>query len=384
MVRGLSSSRSRRSLLSDSVKLTSTAGLALMSAGVIGTKLSAAQSATPASGTPMAMPAVDPQMQTVLDVLASFNNPPIEEVTPDVARNLPGFDKALKLVEQQQGITVPEMAIRGIVVPGPEGDIACRTYAPAAMASSTALPAVVYFHGGGFVIANLDTYESSCIALADLAQCLVVSVAYRQAPEHPFTAAVDDAYAATQYVLASGTDIGADPDKVAVVGESAGGNLATVVCLKARDEGGLMPRHQVLIYPITTYAPEGEQTQSITQHADAKPLNAAMLGWFKGYYLPDAEDAQNAYASPLLAADLSGLPPATIIQAEIDPLQSQGTAYAEALTAAGVGVTATLYPGVTHEFFGMGSVIDTAKAAEQEAAQALLAAFSPSMATPTT
>jgi len=175
--------------------------------------------------------------------------------------------------------------------------------------------------------------------------------------------------------MTSAGDIGGDSAKVAVFGESAGGNLATVVCLKARDEGGMMPVHQVMIYPITTYVPEGEQTASIEQFADAAPLNAAMLDWFKGYYLPNAADAENAYASPLLTADLSGLPPATLIQAEIDPLQSQGTAYAEALQAAGIEVATTLYTGVTHEFFGMGTVVDKAREAEMAAAEALMAAF---------
>jgi len=322
-------------------------------------------------------------MQEVLDALASFSNPPIESVAPQVARNLPSFANALKMVEMQKGVTPPAVTIQGLVIPGPEGDLPCRTYKPTAMADETMLPVVVYFHGGGFVIANLDTYEASCIAIADMAQCLVVSVGYRQAPEHPFSAAVDDAYAATQYVMSNAADMGGDPKKVAVLGESAGGNLASVVCLKARDEDGMMPLHQVLVYPITTYAPTGDQTASIQTYADAKPLNAAMLDWFKGYYLPNAEDAQNAYSSPILALDLSGLPPVTMIQAEIDPLQSQGTAYADALKAAGTDVTATIYPGVTHEFFGMGSVIDTAKKAEQDAATALTTAFAAGgMATP--
>ena len=372
----LSLTTSRRGLVSG--------GLALSALGTLSRFTpAAAQDATPAASPVVAIPAaspvggaVDPQMQEVLDALAAFGNPPIESTTPDVARNLPSFANALRVVEAQRGIA-PSTAVtvQGITVPGPEGDIACRTYRPSAADPAMPLPVVAYFHGGGFVIANLDTYEASCLAVAEMAQCLVVSVAYRQAPEHPLTATVDDAYAATQYLLASAGDIGGDPARVAVFGESAGGNLATVVCLKARDEGGMMPIHQVLVYPITTYVPEGDQTTSIQQFADAKPLNAAMLDWFKGYYLPDPADAENAYASPLLAPDLGGLPPATIIQAEIDPLQGQGTTYAQALEAAGVEVTSTLYTGVTHEFFGMGTVVDKAREAEMEAAQALTTAF---------
>lgn len=368
---------SRRSLLAG--------GVALGAAGVVGRlDRASAQDATPMASpvvaTPGASPvagvAVDPQMQEVLDAMASFNNPPIESTTPEVARALPSFANALHMVEAMRGVEPSTaVAVQGGTIPGPEGDIAVRSYRPAAADPATPLPVVAYFHGGGFVIANLDTYEHSFMAIAEMAQCLVVAAHYRQAPEHPFSAAVDDAYAVTQYLLASAGEMGGDPAKVAVMGESAGGNLATVVCLKARDEGGTMPIHQVLVYPVATFAPEGEQTASIEQFADAKPLNAAMLEWFKSYYLPNATDAQNAYASPLLASDLTGLPPATVIQAEIDPLQSQGTAYAQALEAAGIEVTATLYTGVTHEFFGMGSVVDKAKEAEMEAAEALMTAF---------
>ena len=377
----------RRRLLGTSIKAAAGAG-ALLASGTGGWNAFAQTDATPA---PMATaPAeiggvqVDPQMKAVLDKLVAFGNPPIESTTPDVARNLPSFANALHAVEMEMGVTPPMVAIMGMTVPGPEGDIACRVYKPMAMMDAQGLPVVVYFHGGGFVIANLDTYEASCVAIADMGQCMVVSVAYRQAPEHPFTAAVDDAYAVTQHVLSSADQMGGDPTRVAVLGESAGGNLATVVCLRAKDEGGMMPVHQALIYPITTYAPEGDQTQSIEQFADAIPLNAAMLDWFAGYYLPNpTEDAMNAYSSPLLAPDLSGLPPATVISAEIDPLLSQGTAYAEALTAAGIEATQTVYLGVTHEFFGMGAVVDVAMQAETDVAQALMTAFEGGgMATP--
>jgi acetyl esterase len=379
-------SMSRRNMLSTGTKLAAGAG-ALITSGT-GIRAAAAQSAaTPA---PMATaPAemggvqVDAQLKEVLDVLASFGNPPIENTTPLVARNLPSFATALHMVEMQKGVTAPKVSIMGTTIPGPEGDLAARVYKPMAMMDTGMLPVVVYFHGGGFVIANLDTYEASCLAIADMAQCMVVSVAYRQAPEFPFSAAVDDAYAATQYVLTNAQQMGGDPGKVAVLGESAGGNLATVVCLKAKDEGGMMPIHQVLVYPITTYAPEGKQTESVTQFADAIPLNGPMLDWFAGYYLPDpTTDAKNAYSSPLLAPDLSGLPPATMISAQIDPLLSQGTAYAEALKAAGIAITQTVYDGCTHEFFGMGTVVDKAKEAETEAAQALMQAFGGSTATP--
>jgi len=359
-------------------------GIALGAVGVAGRfGTAAAQDATPeasSSASPVASPVgvvpIDPQMQEVLDALATFNNPPIESVTPDVARNLPSFANALHMVEAERGV-MPSTAvtIEALLVPGPAGDIACRTYRPAAADPAQPLPVVAYFHGGGFVFANLDTYEASPKAIAEMGNCLVVSAHYRQAPENPFIAAVDDAYAVVQYLLTSAGDIGGDPAKVAVMGESAGGNLATVVCLKARDEGGAMPIHQVLVYPVTTFSPMGEEMDSIKQFADAKPLNAAMLDWFKSYYLPNADDANNAYSSPILALDHTGLPPASIIQAEIDPLFSQGTAYAEALTAAGIETTVLIYTGVTHEFFGMGTVVDKAMEAEMAVAEALTTAF---------
>ena len=378
---------SRRGLLGNGVKLAAGAG-ALAATGMVRPAAFAQTDATPM---PIATaPAeiggvqVDPQMKAVLNKLVAFRNPPIESTTPLVARNLPSFANALHAVEMEMGVTPPMVSIMGTTIPGPEGELGARVYKPMAMMDAEMLPVVVYFHGGGFVIANLDTYEASCVALAEMAQCMVVSVAYRQAPEHPFPAAVEDAYAATQYVLSSAAEMGGDPSKVAVLGESAGGNLATVVCLRARDEGGLMPIHQVLVYPITTYVPEGAQTESIEQFADAIPLNAAMLDWFAGYYLPNlAEDGMNVWASPILWEDLSGLPPATMISAEIDPLLGQGTAYAEALTAAGTETTQTVYPGVTHEFFGMGAVVDTAMQAEMDVAQGLMTAFGGGgMATP--
>lgn len=377
---------SRRGVISTGLLLTGLA--ALGSRSIVGAQAPAtpgammatpgALSATPAAdNSMMGGEPVDPQMKAVIDALDTFANPPIESVTFDVARNLPAFPNAVAMVEMQNGVCAPPtVSIKAVVVPGPQGDIACRAYRPIDASESDMLPVVVYFHGGGFVIANLDAYERSCVALASMAKCLVVSVGYRQAPEHPFTAAVDDAYAVTQWLLTSADQIGGDSTRVATAGESAGGNLATVVCLKAKDEGGAMPIHQLLVFPITTYAPEGDQKQSIEKFATAKPLNGPMLDWFAKYYLPDPKkDAQNAYSSPLLAPDLSGLPPATMISAQIDPLESQGTAYAKALNDAGVTCEQTVYKGVTHEFFGMGTVVDIAKEAEMDAANALMAAF---------
>lgn len=334
-----------------------------------------AQDATP--GTPVSGgPSPDTQMQEVLDALAAFKAPPLEDVTPEIGRNLPSFANALQAVVVAKGLPAFEEvgAVEHILIPSDDGEILARIYRPLE-ASGDALPVLVYFHGGGFVIANLDTYDASCRALANAAGCIVASIAYRQAPEYPFPAAVDDAYAATQYFLENAGEVGGDPAKVAVAGESAGGNLAAVVSLRARDEGASLPVHQLLVYPVTTFAPEGEAAMSVEQFADAKPLNAAMLEWFGSYYLPTPEDATNSEASPLEAESLSDLPPTTVILAEIDPLQSQGTVFAQALEEAGVDVSLTLYQGVTHEFFGMGAVVDKAAEAVAEAAGRLTASF---------
>jgi len=338
---------------------------------------SLAQDATP-EASPVIGGGADPQMQQVLDALTSFNAPPLDSVTPFAGRNLPSFRDAVETVLAEQGepILEPVGRIEHLLIPSLDGtEILARVYHPAGASEAELLPVMVYFHGGGFVIASLDTYDASCRALANATGAIVASIAYRQAPENPFPTAVDDAFAATQYFLGGAGVVGGDPERVIVAGESAGGNLATVVCLRARDEGALLPLHQVLVYPVTTFAPEGESLESIQEYANAIPLGAAGLEWFGTFYLADPADATNPYASPLLATDLSGIPPVTMIQAEIDPLQSQGTAYADALEAAGVTVSRTLYEGVTHEFFGMTTVVDKAADAVEQVASEVNAAL---------
>ena len=370
----------RTSLASRRAVLAGAGGLA--AGGIVASRFPAAalaQDATPAGqATPMMSGGVevDPQMQSILDALTGFEAPPIESVTPQIARNLPSAATATVQVLSDQGEPAYEAVgdISHILIPGPAGDLVGRVYSPLEPEEDI-LPVAVYFHGGGFVIASLDTYDSSCRALANAAGCLVVSIAYRLAPEAPYPAAVDDCYAATQYIIANAGLINGDPERVAVVGESAGGNLAAVVSLLARDQGGSAPIHQVLVYPVATFAPEGDQMQSITQFSDAVPLNAAMLEWFGSYYLTDPSIAtSDPYVSPAIA-DLTGLPPATVILAEIDPLHDQGEVYAQQLKDAGVETTVTTYKGVTHEFFGTGAVVDKAVEAVAEAAAALRSAF---------
>lgn len=310
------------------------------------------------------------QMKAVLDELASFNAPPIERQSPFNARNNPTLANAVMGVLARQGKPAVEAVgdVSHRLIPGSGGDLLVRIYQPR---GNGPFPVLTYFHGGGWVIANLDTYDASCRAITNAANCMVVSVAYRQAPEAKFPAAAEDAYAATQWIMTNAAQIKGDPNRVAVGGESAGGNLAAVTCLMARDRRGKLPVHQLLVYPVTNYAFD---TPSYQENANAKPLNRAMMQWFWQYYLQNESDGQNPYASPL-RANLGGLPQATVITADIAPLRSEGQAYAQKLRESGVAVRATNYTNVTHEFFGTGAVVNKAKQAVNQAAVGLRAAF---------
>jgi acetyl esterase len=313
------------------------------------------------------------QMKAVLDELAAFNAPPIAKLSPENARNNPTAADAVIGVLAKQGRPAVEMVadISHQLIPSPAGDLLARIYRPQGRGP---FPVLVYFHGGGWVIANLGTYDASCRALTNTAKCMVVSVAYRQAPEHKFPAAAEDAYAALQWVMTNAAQIKGDPRRVAVGGESAGGNLATVTCLMARDRQGKMPVHQMLIYPVTNYAFNTPSYREIGTNPNV-PLNRLGMEWFWDKYLNSPADGSNPYASPLRATSLKGLPPATVITADIDPLRSEGQAYAQRLRTEGVSVRATNYTNVTHEFFGMGAVLNKAKQAVREAAAGLRSGF---------
>lgn len=338
--------------------------------GVGGAAIALGNSFLPKSADAASSPAAP--MKAVLDELAAFNAPPIETLSPENARNTPTAADAVMGVLAKQGKPAMQMVgdVSHILIPGSAGSLLARVYKPQGQGP---FPTLVYFHGGGWVIATLDTYDASCRALANAANCMVISVAYRQAPEHKFPAAAEDAYAATQWVIANAAQLGGNPARVAVGGESAGGNLAAVTCLMARDRGGKLPVHQMLIYPVTNYAFD---TPSYQENVNAKPLNQAMMQWFWGHYLNREAYGSNPYASPLRADNLRGLPPATVITADIDPLRDEGQAYAQRLRQAGISVKATNYSNVTHEFFGMGAVVDKARQAVQEAATGLKSSFS--------
>lgn len=323
---------------------------------------------------------IDSKMKDVLEQFAKFGAPPLETLSPENARNLPTLKNAVEEMAAEsvaartmnlaKPMPEPVGKIDHVLIPGPGGDLLARVYTPD---GDGPFPVLVYFHGGGWVIANLDVYEPSCRALCNAAECVVVSVAYRQAPEHKYPAAADDAYAAVQWAIGNAAQLNGDPNCVAVGGESAGGNLATVSCLRARDQGGSMPVAQLLVYPVTD---SRMNTPSYQENANAKPLNAAMMPWFWGHYLENESDGNDPYASPMMASDLSGLPPAIVITAELDPLRDEGEAYAERLAAAGVSVKATRYDGVAHEFFGLAGVVPTAKEALDNAADGLKLVFS--------
>ncbi len=308
----------------------------------------------------------DPQMKAVLDQLKALGGKPIEKLSAAEARKQPGPPDAVKALLKKRGQSIapqPVAKVEDRTVPGQGGAIPARVYTPD---GAGPFPVVVYIHGGGWVIANINAYDASCRALCNDAKCVVVSVGYRQAPEYKFPAAHEDCYVATQYIMRNADQFGGDPKRVAIAGESAGGNLATAVCLMAKARSGLMPIHQLLVYPITNYAFD---TPSYRENANAKPLNRPMMMWFFSKYLRTPADGRSPLVSPLRAPSLGGLPPATVINAQIDPLRSEGKAYADRLRAQGVPVCYRLYPGVTHEFFGMRPVLDKAKAADRDAAR---------------
>ena len=312
------------------------------------------------------------QMQAVLDELAALGAKPIDILSAKQARDQPTPAAAVRSLLRKQGRSLDPEAVHQVedrVIAGADGELPVRIYKPQA---NGVMPVIVYFHGGGFVLADLDTYDSSARALANASGAIVVAVHYRQAPEHKFPAAHDDAFAAYRWTLANAESLQGDPARIAVAGESAGGNLAAAVAIRARDERIQQPLHQVLIYPVTNCAFD---TPSQQQNYDARPLSTPMLSWFYEKYLAGPADSADPMFSILRTPDLSELAPATVITADIDPLRSEGEAYALRLQHAGVAVDYSNYEGVTHEFFGMGAVVDSARDAVRQVAANLARAF---------
>jgi acetyl esterase len=314
-------------------------------------------------------PKADADMQKVLDAHAALNPKPIEKLSPQEARKQPTPADAVKKVLTDMGkSTAPEpgVTMKTMTVAVKGGSIPVHIFTPE---GAGPFPVMVYYHGGGFVIADTKVYEASPRALAKMAKAIMVSVDYRQAPEHKFPTAPEDAYAAYLWTIEHAREFNGDPARIAVGGESAGGNLATVVSMMARDRKAKVPLHQLLVYPVVN---DDMNNASYKRNANAKPLNKPMMGWFFKHY---GADPKNPYALPMKAASLKGLPPATIVAAEIDPLLTEGEQYADKLKKDGVPVAYRAWSGVTHEFFGMGAVVTKAKEAEQYAADALVKAF---------
>ena len=307
---------------------------------------------------------LDPQARAVLDQIPLLTDELLLALAPPVLR------QAMAAMPGSAGGDVePVVRVENRTLPGPAGEIPVRIYAPA---EQRGLPALVYFHGGGFVIGDLETHDGTCRSLANGIGCIVVSVDYRLAPEHKFPAGPEDCYAATRWVAEKGAEIGVDTSRVCVGGDSAGGNLTAVVALMARDRGGPALRHQLLIYPVANH---DFDTKSYEENKQGYLLSREMMRWFWNHYLARPEDGKNPYASPLRAASFAGLPPAHVITAEYDPLRDEGEALAARLQQGGVPTTHIRYDGMFHGFFAMTQALDTAKRAVAEAAAAVRASL---------
>ncbi len=316
-------------------------------------------------------PNIDDDMAVVIEKLTSYGTPPLHTLSPEEARMQPTFADAVMDVMKEHNIPAPHTMVDtlGLSIPVSGGNIHARIYTP--QGDEETYPVIVYFHGGGWVIANIDVYDASARALADKVNAIVVSVHYRQGPEHKFPTAHNDAFAAYQWVLENAGSFNGDPKMVSVAGESAGGNLACNVSIMARDHHIMMPLHQLLVYPV---ANNDLNSESYQKYANAKPLSKPLIEWMVMHYLPNLEASEDPRIS-LVDADLSDLPPTTIIAAQIDVLQTEGKLLADKLKDEGVDVVYKLYEGVTHEFFGMAPVVSDSKAAQKVAANRLKSDF---------
>jgi len=325
----------------------------------------------PSGPAPAWAPDMKPQMQAVIEKLESYGDKPIPTLSAIDARKNHTPTDAVMDIMKQYNIPMPAFNLDtvGKEIPVAGGNIHLSIFTPKTGKSS--YPVIVYYHGGGFVIANIKVYEASAKTLADQVGAIVISVGYRLAPEHKFPTAHNDAYAAYEWAIKNAAAIKGDPKKIALVGESAGGNLAIATAMKARDAGMMLPVAIVSVYPI---AGSDTTTASYTKNANAKPLSRGMMVWFTKKYLNNMAEGKDPRID-LIDANLKGLPPTTVITDEIDPLQSEGMTLVKKLKTAGVTTDTRNYDGVTHEFFGMGTVVPQAKDAEIYAIGQLKKAF---------
>jgi acetyl esterase len=305
--------------------------------------------------------ALDPQARALLDQMAEAGAKPFEAMSVAEARQSAYAFKDLG------GPPEDVAAVDHVYIPGPTADLPARIYHPAG-AGDGPLPAMLYFHGSGWVVLNIDICDPFSRAYANRAGCVVVAVNYQKAPEHKFPIPFDDCFAATEWVFANADALGVDPSRIGVSGDSAGGNLAAAVALKARDRGGPDLRCQVLVYPAVDY---GWDTPSALANAEGYMLQRGSMEWFWNHYVTSPTDAENPYCSPLRAASHTGLPPALVVGAEFDPLCDDARGYVAKLEAAGVPVKYSEYKGMIHGFLWMSAVLDQSRAVVDEVAGAV-------------
>jgi acetyl esterase len=309
---------------------------------------------------------LDPQIEALLQQMAALESFDYREVTPE------GLRQTMKMIAAADGLPEAVGSVEDASADGPAGTIPVRVYRPAG-AGAAPWPILVWYHGGGWVIGDLDTADTTCRKLANRSGALVVSVDYRLAPEHPAPAPVEDCWAALCWVAGAATKLGGDPSRLAVGGDSAGGNLSALLAVRARDSGGPALRYQLLVYPAT------DLTMSYPSHVengDGYMLTNEATAWFLGHYLGPDDDPKHPSLSPHFSDDLSGVAPAVIITAEFDPLRDEGEAYAARLRDSGVAVDLRHYDGMIHGFFQMGGITPVADSAVSDAASRLRAALS--------
>lgn len=306
---------------------------------------------------------LDPQLQAMRDQRERDNVPPLYTMSLADARAAD-----LASIRESGGVPEPVYEVANLKITGPGGELPLRLYRPT---SERPLPALFYFFGGGWVLGTIDTADGVSRSLANSSGALVAVVGYRLAPEHPFPAAIDDCYAAVRWAAGHAAEIGADPARLAVGGDSAGGNLAAGVALRARADGPALAG-QLLVYPNTDQLADD---QSMRAADDPFLFNRHSVAWYRQHYLANPGDAANPLASPLRAESLAGLPPALVITAEYDPLRDQGEAYARRLANDGVQAELIRYPGMAHGFFTMAGTVDASRAAIEQAASRVRAWF---------
>jgi acetyl esterase len=305
-----------------------------------------------------------PQVQAIRDRLDAASIPNLYTLPISEAR-----EQDIRGIRSTGGTPEPVAEVRDFTIPGPAGDLAARIYRPD---SADPVPALVYFFGGGWSLGVLDTADAVCRKISNRAGCACVTVSYRLAPENKFPAAVEDCYAGAAWVAGHADELGIDPGRLAVGGDSSGGNLTAAVTLMAKNRGGPAFVHQLLVYPNTDAAADTESMRDVT---DEHFFNKNAIAWYWGMYLASPDDGRNPLASPLLAPDLTGLPPATVITAELDPLRDEAEEYGKKLADAGVPVEIIRYDGMMHGFFTMVGILDTAREAVDTASDRLARAF---------